>query len=327
MRRENIVKSIKITLAVLVAILISGALNMEFHRSVATIVIVSMLSNKRQSIKLAGALLFAAIISLGLASLLFTVFGYSLIVFGVYILIFTFLMYKFDTKSAIISNVVLVMHIYSLEQITVPILLNEFSLMFLGISVALAFNMFTIDIKSELVSYQNEAEEFFESILKNMGKCLKNECENDLIDKELKELNKVLSKGKDRAYDYLNSFYIQEKNYYIEYFVMRKQQYYRLKSMREFIKLEFLKEKEVKLLKEFTDNFGPTTKVQGQAKGEMKKLNEIKHHFTDEASIPRTRGELQNRVALHHYLDGLENIVEIKMHFVQNYEREYKQEI
>ena len=327
MRRENIVKSIKITLAVLVAILISGALDMEFHRSVATIVIVSMLSNKRQSIKLAGSLLLAAIISLGLASLLFTVFGYSLIVFGVYILIFTFLMYKFDTKSAIISNVVLVMHIYSLEQITVPILLNEFGLMFLGITVALAFNLFTLDIESELINCQKQEQILFDSIFKNFGRCLNNECESGVIDAEMKELDKKLSKVKSRAYDYLNSFYFQENNYYIEYFVMRKQQYYRLKSMREFIKLEFLKEKEVKLLKEFTDNFGPTTKVQGQAKGEMKKLNEIKHHFTDEASIPRTRGELQNRVALHHYLDGLENIVEIKMHFVQNYEREYKQEI
>ncbi|MDX9899296.1 MAG: aromatic acid exporter family protein, partial [Spirochaetia bacterium] len=146
MLREQIIKSVKITSGVIVAVLLTKSLKIQFYNSVATIVIVSMLSAKRQSIKLAGTRLLTAIVSLSLSSLLFALFGFSLAVFALYILIFTFFMYIFNSKTAIVLNVVLVMHIYSLKEISAAILLNEFVLMFLGILIALIFNFFTLEI-------------------------------------------------------------------------------------------------------------------------------------------------------------------------------------
>lgn len=320
--KEQIVKSLKITIGVIVAILIAQALKMEFYSSVGTIVIVSMLSAKKQSIKLAGTRLLAAIVSLGLSSLLFTIFGFSLGVFALYIFIFTFLMYKFDTEIAIVLNVVLVMHIYSLEKISFPILLNEFGLMFLGILVALVFNFFILDIEEELIKYQKQAESLFDAIFKNMGQCLVNECRFELVEEKLVELDEVLSKAKARAYKYMNSYYIQQNNYYVEYFIMRKQQYYTVRSMQKFIKLKFLKQLEVELLKNFTDNFVNNTKILNTCESQMVVLEEIKHHFTHVAELPPTHGQLQNRIALHQYLYSLEDLVSVKMRFIERYEKE-----
>lgn len=319
MLKEQIMESSKITIGVVVAILIAKALNMEFYSSVATIVIVSMLSAKKQSIKLAGTRILAGIVSLALSTLLFTIFGFSLAVFALYILIFTFLMYKFDTKIAIVLNVVLVMQIYSLKEISFSILTNQFGLLFLGTLVALVFNVFTLDIEGELVKYQKQAEVLFDSIIKNMGKCLNNECKNKLIEEKLYKLDNILAKGKSRAYDYLNSFYIQENNYYVEYFVMRIQQYYIIKSMQDFIKVKFLKETEVKLLSEFTDNFVNDSKVLSTYESQMEELEKIKYHFTNVAEIPDTLDQLQNRLDLHQYLYGLEDLVTIKMRFIEKY--------
>lgn len=321
MLREQIVKSLKITIGVVVAILLAQALKMEFYSSVATIVIVSMLSAKKQSIKLAGTRLLAAIVSLALSSLLFTIFGFSLSIFGLYILIFTFLMYKFDTEIAIVLNVVLVMHIYSLEEISLPILLNEFGLMFLGIVVALVFNFFTLDIEGELIEYQKQTESLFDSIFKNMGKCLINESRPELVNEKLGELDEVLSKGKARAYKHMNSYYIQQNNYYVEYFIMRKQQYYTVRSMQKFIQLKFLKQLEVKLLKDFTDNFVNNTKILNTCESQIKVLEEIKYHFTHVAELPPTHEQLQNRIALHQYLYSLEDLVSVKMRFIEKYEK------
>lgn len=318
--KEQFVKSLKITLGVVVAILIAQALKMEFANTVATIVIVSMLSAKKQSIKLAVTRLLAAIISLALSSLLFTIFGFSLTVFTLYIFIFTFLMYKFDMKIAIVLNVVLVMHIYSLENISLPILLNEFGLMFLGVLVALIFNSFILDIEDELIGYQKQAERLFDSIFKNMGKCLVNQCKTDLVEDELAELDEVLSKGKARAYRYMNSYYIQENNYYLEYFIMRKQQYYTVRTMQKFIKLKFLKQTEVKLLKDFTDNFVNNTKILNTCQSQMKMLDEIYFYFTHESELPSTHQQLQNRIALHQYLYSLEELVSVKLRFIEKYE-------
>lgn len=321
MVKEQIIISLKMAIGVVVATLLTKALNMEFSSSAATIVIISMLSTKKQSIKLAGTLILAAILSLGLASFLFTIFGYSLGVFAVYILIFAFLMYRFDTKSAIITNVVLVMQIYSLEAISLSILLNQLGLMLIGLSVALVFNIFTLDFESELIEYQKQAETLFNSIFQNMGRCLNNQCGKEMVKEELKELDKVLSKARTRSYEYFNSFYIKQNNYYIEYFTMRRQQYQTVVSMQEFIKLKFLDQTEVKLLSDFTDHFVNNTRILNACQVQIKRLDEIKYHFTHVAELPTTNIQLQNRIALHQYLYGLVNLVELKMNFIENYEK------
>lgn len=321
MLKEHIVKSLKITIGVVVAMLLAQALKMDFYASVATIVIVSMLSAKKQSIKLAFTRLLAALFSLALSTALFAVFGFSLAVFAVYILIFTFLMHKFDTKVAIVLNVVLVMHIYSLQELSILILLNEFGLMFLGILVALVINLFILDIEDELIEYRKKVESLFQSIFNNMGKCLENQCKTDVVRDELDKLDELLSIARVRAYNYMNNYYIQENNYYVEYFSLRRQQYYTVKLMQQFIKLKFLEEKEVKLLKDFTDNFVNNTKILNSCESQIKILENIKHHFTYEAELPSTHNQLQNRIALHQYLYSLEDLVLVKMRFIEKHEK------
>jgi uncharacterized membrane protein YgaE (UPF0421/DUF939 family) len=321
MLKEHIVTSLKITIGVVIAILLAQVLKMDFYASVATIVIVSMLSAKKQSIKLASTRLLAALFSLALSTLLFSVLGFSLAVFALYILIFTFLMHKFDTKVAIVLNVVLVMHIYSIQEISFLILLNEFGLMFLGISVALVINLFILDIEDELIGYRKKVESLFNNIFNNMGKCLENQCKTEVVRNELDNLDELLSIGILRAYNYMNNYYIQENNYYVEYFNMRKQQYYTVKLMQKFIKLNFLEEKEVKLLKDFTDNFVNNTKVLNTCESQIKKLENIKYHFTYVAVLPSTQNQLQNRIVLHQYLYSLEDLVSVKMRFIEEHEK------
>lgn len=320
MFKEQIIISLKMAIGVMVATLIGKALNIEFYSSVATIVIVSMLSTKKQSFKLAGIFLIAAIFSLSLASLLFTVLGFSLGVFTLYILIFTFFMYKFDTKSAIITNVVLVMQIYSLEVITVSLFFNQLVLMFIGLSVALVLNFYTLDFEDELIDYQNQVETLLSSIFYNMGLCLNNECGEELVKEQLQELDNLLAISRTRSYDYLNSFYIQENDYYIEYFNMRRQQYFTVVSMQKFIKHKFLNKTEVKILRDFNDSIVKNIGISNDtSKTQMERLDEIKYHFTYISELPATKFQLKNRVALHQYLYALVNLVELKMYFIESY--------
>ncbi|SCZ78831.1 aromatic acid exporter family protein [Acidaminobacter hydrogenoformans] len=322
MNKENLIKSIKITLGVAVGVLIAKWLHMDFYSSVATIVIVSMLSDKKQSLKMAGIRLLAAVISLALSSIMFTVFGFTLAVFIAYIFLFTLLMYKLDAVTAIVLNVVLVMHIYSLGEISYSILLNEFGLMFLGITVALVINFFVLDIEGELIGYQHQVEGLLDRIFKNMGKCLVNQCGAKGVQEDLEALDAVLTQAKNRAYQYFNNYYFQENNYYVEYFTMRRQQYYIINTMQNFLTLNFLKYLEVDLLKGFTDNFVNNTRAVNTCSFQLERLNEIKHHFTFEAELPENNRHLQNRIALHQYLYSLEELVSIKMRFIEKHEKE-----
>lgn len=317
MLKEQFIISLKIASGVFVAILLTKTLNITFYESVGTIVIVSMLSAKRQSFRLAGIRLLASIVSFILASVLFLSFGFYLWVFSIYVLIFTFLMYRFDMKIAIVLNVVLVMHIYSLGEISFPILLNEFLLMFLGIVIALVFNFFILDIEKELIEYQKQVETAFSSIFKSMGLCLINECSTDDLESQLKNVNQILSIAKDRSYKYLNSYYLQYNNYYVEYFVMRKQQYYIIKSMQKFLKLKFLDKKEVQLLKSFTHSFLDDNTII-DCSTQVDRLEEIKHHFNN-THLPTSHKQLKNRIALNRYLYSLEELVAIKIRFLEKF--------
>lgn len=321
MNKELLLKTIKITLGVAVGVYLATWLNMEFSITVATIVIVSMLSDKKQSLKQSVIRLLSALISLALSSALFTLFGFSTLVFVIYVFIFTLLMYKLDSAIAIVLNVVLVMHILSLGEISFSILFNEFGLMFLGVSVALIMNFFVLDIKDELIEYQKQVEGLQDNIFKSMGKCLINQHGGHEIHKDLESLDELLKRSSKRAYQYLNNYYFQENNYYVEYFSMRRQQYYIIRNMQDFIKLNFLKKPEVEMLKAFTDDFINNTKVINSCSLQLDHLNQIKHHFTHEAELPTNNAHLQNRIALHQYLYSLEQLVSIKMRFINAFER------
>lgn len=321
MLKEHFVNSLKITIGVVIGTLLAKAFHMEFYTSVATIIIVSMLSAKKQSIKLALTRLLAALFSLALSTLLFTALGFTFPVFAIYILIFTFLMYKFDSKVAIVLNVVSVMHIYSLQEVSFAILVNEFELMFLGILVALVINSFILDIEDELIEYRKRVEYLLNNILNNMGRCLENECRTDEVSKDLDELDELLVKAKQRSYKHMNNYYVQANNYYVEYFSMRRKQYYTARYMENFIKLKFLEKKEVSLLKDFTDNLLNNTKELETCEAQTKKIDEIKYHFTNEAVLPPTLAQLQNRIALHQYLYSLQDLVLVKKRFIERYEK------
>ena len=319
MMKEHVIKSAKITLGVIVAILIAKGLKMEFYTSVGTIVLVSMLDVKKQSLKIAGIRLLAAIVSLGLSSLLFSLFGFSIAVFGIYLFIFTIMMSKFDTMIATVLNVVLVLHVYSLKQISAGILLNEFLLMLLGITVALVFNAYNINIEKEIKGYQKQLEKHLSSIFSNMSLCLINECNYEIIEEQLKELKEIISVGKKRAYDYMNSYYIQHNNYYVEYFTMRSQQYYIIRSMQKILLPEFMQRSEVMMLKYFTEEFITNTKILDSYEMQLKALEAIKERFY-EAPLPTTHRQLKNRIALNQYLYSMEEITSIMIRFIERFQ-------
>ncbi len=95
--------------------------------------------------------------------------------------------------------------------------------------------------------------------------------------------------------------------------------------MQKFLKLKFLNEEEVKLLKDFTDDFVNNTKVMDSCQNQIDTLNSIKQHFTYKASIPTTHSKLQTRLALHQYLYSLEDLVSVKMRFIDKYEKKENQ--
>ncbi|HHX30820.1 MAG TPA: hypothetical protein GX720_06305 [Clostridiaceae bacterium] len=320
MTKENIINGIKLTVGVLAALFLANLLKLEFQISAATVYVVAMLSTKKQSLKLSGTLLLAALFSLGLASILFFLLGFIWPALALYVLLFTYSMYRFDTRSAIITNMVLVLQLYTIETVAWAALFNQLLLMLIGLSLSFVINFFTIDIEAELLEYRRQAESLFRSIYRNMGKRLNNEAGADFAEDDLQDLDRLLTLARKRSYDYLHSFYLEDHDYYVEYFAMRRQQYERVAAMQKFTELKFLDQTEVRLLSSFTDRFADTSSTLTSSESNREHLEEIKHHFIYLAELPRTNIQLQNRVALHQYLYGLDHLVKLELDFINRYE-------
>jgi hypothetical protein len=54
---------------------------------------------------------------------------------------------------------------------------------------------------------------------------------------------------------------------------------------------------------------------------QVEALEKIKQHFTYDADLPATYNQLQNRIALHQYLYGLDDLISVKMRFIETYEK------
>lgn len=77
-------------------------------------------------------------------------------------------------QEGIVTSSVIVMHLYSLKQITWLIVGNEIAILTIGISVALLVNMYMPSSENKLKEYQEKIENNFKTILFEMVVYLRN---------------------------------------------------------------------------------------------------------------------------------------------------------
>lgn len=84
MTEHPLIKSIKIALAAVIAIIIATRLGLLYAVSAGTIAILSIRNTKRETLKTAANRGLAFLCALGIGFLSFSAFGFNLIAFGVF---------------------------------------------------------------------------------------------------------------------------------------------------------------------------------------------------------------------------------------------------
>jgi uncharacterized membrane protein YgaE (UPF0421/DUF939 family) len=312
------IKTIKITASVISAVFISNSMSMSFSLSAGIIALVSILGVKRQSLRVAGQRLVASIFSLSLASLLFLYLGFDLTTFGIYLAIFSALMIYRKTIVALVTNVVLVVHIYSLSTISWEILLNEIGLLVIGISCALVFNYYTKSRSSELIKKQLEVENQLKNIFNSMGYCLKNQCKISSVEDETSTLKRLIFEGKNIANDEMNDYYLKDRKYFWAYFTMREQQYYILDYMRRHFYVTWTAESESEIIYNIVKQIESNVHESNPGDLEINMIKEARAFFKI-SHLPETRLEFEHRASLYQFLNDLETILILKKRFLNEY--------
>lgn len=307
-------RTIKTAIGAAIAMIIAEALGLKYGTAAGVIVILSVQSTRRQSIVIALQRMGACILALFLSTILFNFFGYSPLIFAVFLLAFITTAAKFKLNEGIVVSSVLVTHLLVEQTTATSLIINELLLMLIGVTIALLFNLYMPSIEKKIKEDQEYIEDYIREILQHMSIALR-ELSVSIKEEELfGNLEERLQLGIKRAYRNLNNTIFSDSSYYVKYMEMRFQQLNALKNMRRHFERFSIGYKQTEMIADFTSRLADSIHEQNTAEGLLKSLQALRESFAV-MELPKTREEFENRAMLYQFLNDLEQFLLIKNQF------------
>jgi uncharacterized membrane protein YgaE (UPF0421/DUF939 family) len=231
--KNKIIKIIKIALGSTIAILIAYLLNLQYAVAAGVIVLLSIQDTKKATLQMAIKRVLAFIVTCAIAYIVFLLFSFTPIAYGIYLLIFSFFCIFFKMQDALAMNAVLATHFLLEQTMGWTIILNEAFLLLIGAGIGILLNLYIPNNVKQIRKTQETIERCLKSVLTELAQRIE---QTEKID-EPKVCNSMLKKhikeGMEHAYVNMHNTFFQDSRYFIKYMGMRKQQSYVLKEMYE----------------------------------------------------------------------------------------------
>lgn len=118
-------RTIKTAIGAGLAIWIASLIDLEFATFAAIIVIMCIEKTKKRTLHTIKEKFFASLLSIILGMLFFELLGYNPIAFAGFILLFVPILLKARIQNGFITSMVVVLHIYTLQEASLETFLNE----------------------------------------------------------------------------------------------------------------------------------------------------------------------------------------------------------
>ncbi|MCA9766690.1 MAG: aromatic acid exporter family protein [Carnobacterium sp.] len=313
-------RAIKITFATTISILLAQIFQLDYSLSAGIIAILSVLDTKKSSVNIALQRVGSTILALSVATVLFQLFGFSTLVFGLYLLIYIPLAYKLNVEVGIAPCSVLVSHLMLEQSTSIEWLTNEFLLMIIGAGIAILFNLYMPSKESQLNQLKDGIEEKMKKVLIGFNLILTDCTTNEKVEWLLKELDSDLKKAEKTAYtEYNNQLFSTNEDYMIQYFYMRQQQVKVLSEMSLDLSICSLPTKQNSVLASL---FYQTANQLHESNPVIDLTKDIESLLSDfrNSDLPKTREEFENRATLFILLTDFTRFIKIKKEFFEQQE-------
>ena len=124
-QKFDLLLNFQIAIAFFVSVFISRSLGLINPLTAGVITLLSIQTTKKQTIIIAIKRLFGFIISIFLSVFIFDLFGFSLINFGIFVLVFAIISSALKISIGLTPNVVMASHIFLENKIEISVLINE----------------------------------------------------------------------------------------------------------------------------------------------------------------------------------------------------------
>lgn len=307
-------KTLKIVLSASLSILIAQFLQLANPLAAGIIAILSVLDTKKESLMTASARILSTIVAFLIATIVFYFMGFTVLAFGVYLVIYVPVAYRFHLEDGIAPCSVLVTHFMIAESTSMYWQVNGLLLMTIGAIMAVGFNLWMPSQKQVLDRMIEEIEESMRMILYYLSVQLLEKTENEQLNKHIRQVQTLLKSAEERALTEYNNQLLNKDTYYIKYAQMRRNQLDIMKKMaRNVFNIQLRTEQNARLAQVFEDishQFHETNT--GIAL--LQNLALLYKEFR-QTKLPQTREEFESRAILFQLLNDIDEFLQVKKEF------------
>ena len=310
-------KIAKVIVSAFVALLVAQALNLTTPSAAAIIAILSVMDTKKVSLAATGQRLAAAVLALVIGMGIFAIFGFDVMSFGLYLLCYIPLAYLVKVDIGVAPSTVLVIHLWTQQQLTSSLFVNELLLVTIGAGVAILLNWYMPSYRQEIERVREEIEDKMREVLLKMSGFLT--IGNGKNDGEVLQLLKEkLSEAREYVRLEAENHLTKEVTYDYQYFEMRRDQSKLLEIMATNLNEFRWDGEEMAILSEIFKQTAQQLAEQNTASQLIDDIEELLEQFR-ERPLPQTRREFEKRAQLYQLLRDLKRFVQLKVDFFQTY--------
>ncbi|MET3287531.1 UNVERIFIED_CONTAM: uncharacterized membrane protein YgaE (UPF0421/DUF939 family) [Brevibacillus sp. OAP136] len=303
-------RTIKTAIGTGVSIAIAHAIGLDYFATAGTIAILCIQVTRKRTVKTSLFRFAASLLVILFAFLFFSLLGYHPWTVTILLLVFLPVLVKLKIQEGFVTSAVILMHIFTLQEMTIPILINEMSLVGIGVGVALLMNLWMPSYNKTIAGLQCTIEQNFRTIIKEFSIYLR-QGESEWDGKELLETAKLLDQAIKLAVLENENRLIREENTAFDYFVMREKQFVLLERMMPIVSSLTLQVPQGTQIAEFLEELGSRVHPGNTAYLFLEKL-QVMVEAIKQAPLPLSREEFEIRASLFTLLREIEEYLYIK---------------
>lgn len=306
-------RTIKTAIGTALSIFIAHQLGLQFYASAGILTILCIQITRKQSLLISFERLGACLLGLLFSAVFFEGIGYTPLTIMVMLLLFIPVVVRLNLKEGFVTSSVIILHIYTLQQVNLAIILNELAIIGIGIGVALLMNLHMPNANKELKALQDAVEQNMSRILREYSIYLR-AGESAWDGKEMIETAALLHRAKSLALQDVENQFLRQEHLYYHYFDMRDKQFALLERILPIVSSLNHQFPQGEHMAEFMENLSASVHPGNTAHLFLAELSEMREQIK-QTPLPKTREEFETRASLFYLLNEIERYLLIKYEY------------
>lgn len=306
-------RTIKTAIGTALSLFIAQQLGLQFYASAGILTILCIQVTRKQSLSVSFERFGACLLGMLFSVVFFEGFGYSPLTLMLMMFFYIPAVVRLRLKEGFVTSSVIIMHLFTLQQINIDIVLNELAIIGIGIGIALLANLYMPKADKELTELQEKIERNFATILQEYSIYLR-AGESMWDGREMIETSDLLHQAKSLALQDVENQFLRQEHLFYHYFDMRDKQFTLLERILPMVSALNQQIPQGEQMADFLERLSKNVHPGNTAHVYLDELHIMREQIR-KSPLPQTREEFETRASLYYLLNEIERYLLIKFHY------------